>query len=218
MIKRTLFKIYYVHKYIQNNTFEDRSIYTDMSGVCKSGGTVCLDGFCRMCEYCDILSSLWLWRANVNVIILSLLILCEALQGRLEAASLQRALWGRTCPWEGRQMSGINACAGSAYRWTPASVRMTQDTALAGAGPQTCEKTFLWAIRKETKVSSHRQMTAQVPCLFELNEVSLERWIHPDLELTNLIHISLPSESFYLNYEVNVCLTNSCDASLQQQI
>lgn len=126
-------------KYIHRHDIE-------VSGICKSLGTVCLDGFCWMCEYCDILSSLWLWRANMNVIILSLLILCEALQGRrsarLKAASLQRALWGRTCPWEGRQMSGINASAGSAHRWTPASVWMTQDTALAGARPQTCEKTF----------------------------------------------------------------------------
>lgn len=115
--------------------------YMPVSGLCKPAGALCGDG----------LSPLWLWRADVNVIVLTLLIFCKAVQGHASVglsvvtAPLKRGLWGRPRPWEGREMSAINAPAGSAHRRAPASVRVTEDPALAGASPQTWGNTLRWA-------------------------------------------------------------------------
>ncbi len=114
--------------------------YKPVSGLCKPARTLCGDGFGGVCE---VWSPLWLWRAHVNVIVLTLLIFCKTVQGHASAglsvvtAPLKRGLWGRPRPWEGREMSAINAPAGSAHRRAPASVRVTEDPALAGASPQT---------------------------------------------------------------------------------
>lgn len=122
--------------------------YMPVSGLCKSAGTLC--GVCEDLHVyiLRVLSPLWLWRADVNVIVLTLLIFCKAVQGHASvglsvvAAPLKRGLWGRPRPWEGREMSAVNAPAGSAHRRAPASVRVTEDPALAGASPQTWGNTL----------------------------------------------------------------------------
>ncbi len=122
--------------------------YMPVSGLCKSSGTLC--GVCVDLHVyiLRVLSPLWLWRADVNVIVLTLLIFCKAVQGHASvglsvvAAPLKRGLWGRPRPWEGREMSAVNAPAGSAHRRAPASVRVTEDPALAGASPQTWGNTL----------------------------------------------------------------------------
>ncbi len=109
--------------------------YKPVSGLCKPAGTLCGHGFGRVCE---VWSPLWLWRADVNVIVLTLLIFCKTVQGHASAGL--SVVTARPRPWEGREMSAINA-----HRRAPASVRVTEDPALAGASPQTWGNTLRWA-------------------------------------------------------------------------